>query len=111
MNNGTLLAAVDMGSNSFRLEIGRYDHGHIQRVEYLKEMVRQGGGGTGRKVLQSVEVKLVVVLGQAEGRVVVEVPDAVQGEFAGMAAQRPSGRARQFPQVVEREPAAGVLRE
>ena len=44
MNNGTLLAAVDMGSNSFRLEIGRYDHGHIQRVEYLKEMVRQGGG-------------------------------------------------------------------
>jgi len=44
MNDGTLLAAVDMGSNSFRLEIGRYDHGHIQRVEYLKEMVRQGGG-------------------------------------------------------------------
>jgi exopolyphosphatase/guanosine-5'-triphosphate,3'-diphosphate pyrophosphatase len=44
MNNGTLLAAVDMGSNSFRLEIGRHDHGHIQRVEYLKEMVRQGGG-------------------------------------------------------------------
>jgi exopolyphosphatase/guanosine-5'-triphosphate,3'-diphosphate pyrophosphatase len=44
MNNGHLLAAVDMGSNSFRLEIGRYDHGHIERVEYLKEMVRQGGG-------------------------------------------------------------------
>ena len=44
MNNGTLLAAVDLGSNSFRLEIGRYDQGHIQRVEYLKEMVRQGGG-------------------------------------------------------------------
>lgn len=44
MNDGTLLAAVDLGSNSFRLEIGRYDHGHIQRVEYLKEMVRQGGG-------------------------------------------------------------------
>ena len=44
MQNGTLLAAIDLGSNSFRLEIGRYDHGHIQRVEYLKEGVRQGGG-------------------------------------------------------------------
>jgi exopolyphosphatase/guanosine-5'-triphosphate,3'-diphosphate pyrophosphatase len=44
MQNGTLLAAVDLGSNSFRLEIGRHDHGQIQRVEYLKETVRQGNG-------------------------------------------------------------------
>jgi len=44
MDNGTLLAAVDLGSNSFRLEIGRLDHGQIQRVEYLKETVRQGAG-------------------------------------------------------------------
>jgi len=44
MHNGTLLAAVDLGSNSFRLEIGRYEHGHVQRVEYLKETVRQGNG-------------------------------------------------------------------
>lgn len=44
MKNGTLLAAVDMGSNSYRLEIGRYDHGDIQRTEYYKEMVRQGNG-------------------------------------------------------------------
>jgi exopolyphosphatase/guanosine-5'-triphosphate,3'-diphosphate pyrophosphatase len=44
MENGTLLAAVDLGSNSFRLEIGRYDHGRIHRTEYLKETVRQGSG-------------------------------------------------------------------
>lgn len=44
MQNGTRLAAVDLGSNSFRLEIGRYEFGHIQRVEYLKETVRQGNG-------------------------------------------------------------------
>src|SRR6218665_210294 len=42
MRNGTRLAAVDLGSNSFRLEIGRYEFGHIQRVEYLKETVRLG---------------------------------------------------------------------
>ena len=44
MQNGTLLAAVDLGSNSFRLEIGRFDHGQINRIEYLKETVRQGNG-------------------------------------------------------------------
>lgn len=44
MQNGTRLAAVDLGSNSFRLEIGRLDHGQIHRTEYLKETVRQGGG-------------------------------------------------------------------
>ena len=41
---GTRLAAVDLGSNSFRLEIGRVEHGAFQRTEYLKETVRQGGG-------------------------------------------------------------------
>lgn len=44
MQNGTLLAALDLGSNSFRLEIGRLDHGQIRRTEYLKEVVRQGNG-------------------------------------------------------------------
>ncbi|MEE9331994.1 MAG: Ppx/GppA phosphatase family protein [Methylophilaceae bacterium] len=40
----TLLAAVDMGSNSFRLEIAHLVGGQIQRVDYIKEAVRQGGG-------------------------------------------------------------------
>jgi exopolyphosphatase/guanosine-5'-triphosphate,3'-diphosphate pyrophosphatase len=44
MQNGTRLAAVDLGSNSYRLEIGRLDHGQIHRTEYLKETVRQGNG-------------------------------------------------------------------
>jgi exopolyphosphatase / guanosine-5'-triphosphate,3'-diphosphate pyrophosphatase len=38
-----LLAAVDLGSNSFRLEIARYSNGQLERVDYLKEPVRQGG--------------------------------------------------------------------
>jgi exopolyphosphatase/guanosine-5'-triphosphate,3'-diphosphate pyrophosphatase len=44
MQSGNRLAAVDLGSNSFRLEIGRMDHGEFRRTEYLKETVRQGGG-------------------------------------------------------------------
>ncbi len=42
MQNGTRLAAVDLGSNSFRLEIVRIDHGQFERAEYLKETIRQG---------------------------------------------------------------------
>jgi len=38
------LAAVDLGSNSFRLEIGVIEHQEFIRTEYLKEAVRQGGG-------------------------------------------------------------------
>lgn len=39
------LAAVDMGSNSFRLEIGLPGAGgRYRRVDYLKETVRLGGG-------------------------------------------------------------------
>src|SRR5574340_1114271 len=38
------LAAIDLGSNSFRLEIAQLEHGHYRRVDYLKETVRLGGG-------------------------------------------------------------------
>ncbi|HET7795248.1 MAG TPA: Ppx/GppA phosphatase family protein [Rhizobacter sp.] len=38
------LAAVDMGSNSFRLEIGQLSPGRYKRIDYLKETVRLGGG-------------------------------------------------------------------
>jgi exopolyphosphatase / guanosine-5'-triphosphate,3'-diphosphate pyrophosphatase len=39
-----VLASIDLGSNSFRLEIGVARHGQVQRLEYLKEIVRQGNG-------------------------------------------------------------------
>lgn len=39
-----LLAAIDMGSNSFRLEVGALPHGRYRRVDYQKEMVRLGAG-------------------------------------------------------------------
>jgi exopolyphosphatase/guanosine-5'-triphosphate,3'-diphosphate pyrophosphatase len=38
------LAAVDMGSNSFRLELATLQHGRYRRIDYLKETVRLGGG-------------------------------------------------------------------
>lgn len=44
MPNATTLAAIDLGSNSFRMEIGSFEHQQIQRAEYIKETVRQGNG-------------------------------------------------------------------
>ena len=39
-----LLAAIDIGSNSFRLEIGQLARGRYKRIDYLKETVRLGAG-------------------------------------------------------------------
>jgi exopolyphosphatase / guanosine-5'-triphosphate,3'-diphosphate pyrophosphatase len=39
-----LLAGIDLGSNSFRLELARVVHGRYERVAYFKETVRLGGG-------------------------------------------------------------------
>jgi exopolyphosphatase/guanosine-5'-triphosphate,3'-diphosphate pyrophosphatase len=38
------LAAIDMGSNSFRLEIGQLLEDRYRRIDYLKETVRLGAG-------------------------------------------------------------------
>ncbi len=38
------LAAIDMGSNSFRLEIGQLPHSRYRRIDYHKETVRLGAG-------------------------------------------------------------------
>ena len=38
------LAAVDLGSNSFRVEIGQVTEGRYRRIDYLKETVRLGAG-------------------------------------------------------------------
>lgn len=44
MRDGDILATVDMGSNSFRLEMARLDHGQLVRLDYYKEPVRLGAG-------------------------------------------------------------------
>jgi len=44
MTTDTMFAAIDLGSNSFRLEIARFVDGQIQRVHYWKETVRLGAG-------------------------------------------------------------------
>ncbi len=42
--SSTMLAAIDMGSNSFRLELAELNKGRYKRIDYLKETVRLGAG-------------------------------------------------------------------
>ena len=39
-----VLAAVDLGSNSFHMVVARYSHGQITIVDRLREMVRLAAG-------------------------------------------------------------------
>ena len=43
-NCASLLASVDLGSNSFRLQICQNNNGQPQVVENIKQMVRFAGG-------------------------------------------------------------------
>jgi exopolyphosphatase/guanosine-5'-triphosphate,3'-diphosphate pyrophosphatase len=54
------LAAVDLGSNSFRLEIGRVEGTHIEREGYWKETVRLAAGldDTHKLSKKSIEIAL-----------------------------------------------------
>jgi len=45
------LAAVDMGSNSFRLETGQIVRGRYRRIDYIKDTVRLGAGLDGNGLL------------------------------------------------------------
>ena len=45
------LAAIDMGSNSFRIEIGQMLRGRYRRIDYIKEAVRLGAGLDGQRLL------------------------------------------------------------
>lgn len=48
-----VLAAVDLGSNSFHLLVARFDHGQITIIDRLREMVRLGGGLDARQRLSA----------------------------------------------------------
>src|SRR5487761_2424830 len=39
-----VLAAVDLGSNSFHMVVARYSHGQLVILDRLREMVRLGAG-------------------------------------------------------------------
>ena len=51
------IAAVDLGSNSFRLQVGRVVDDQIYPLDTLKEMVRLASGLTHEKLLDEITQK------------------------------------------------------
>lgn len=43
-SNGELLAAVDLGSNSFHMIVARYEHGELRIIDRLRDSVRLAAG-------------------------------------------------------------------
>ena len=50
--DGSLLAAIDLGSNSFHLIIAKVEHGEMRPVEALAEKVQLGAGVKNRRLSQ-----------------------------------------------------------
>ncbi|MDA3875860.1 MAG: hypothetical protein PF483_02095, partial [Halothiobacillus sp.] len=44
MQDDTLVAAVDLGSNSFHMLVARIHAGQVQVIDRMKDMVRLAGG-------------------------------------------------------------------
>ena len=73
------LAGVDMGSNSFRLEIGQLQHGRYRRIDYLKETVRLGAGLDGERLLTEEAVQRgLACLSRFSTRLAGFAPDRVR---------------------------------
>ena len=49
--NEEMIATVDLGSNSFRLQICRNDGGKLRQIDSIKEMVRFASGLDDKKML------------------------------------------------------------
>jgi exopolyphosphatase / guanosine-5'-triphosphate,3'-diphosphate pyrophosphatase len=54
VKDGDVLAAVDLGSNSFHMVVARYAHGQLVVIDRLREAVRLGGGLNARGQLSEV---------------------------------------------------------
>lgn len=57
MNLANMIASVDLGSNSFRLQICLNNNGQLQIIENIKEMVRLAGGLDDNKNLDEASQK------------------------------------------------------
>src|SRR5699024_4551236 len=64
MENNNLIAAVDLGSNSFRLSVGRIEErngeAHVFAIDRLKETVRLAAGLDDDKVLSDEAIERAV---------------------------------------------------
>ena len=87
MQNGTLLAAIDLGSNSFRLEVARVVDDQLYPLDSLREPVRLGAGLTADKRLdEASQMRALDALRRFGERLRGLPPEAVRIATARLAA-------------------------
>ncbi|MBL8520055.1 MAG: exopolyphosphatase [Betaproteobacteria bacterium] len=102
--NPTVLAAVDLGSNSFHLQIARVTDGHLYPLDALKETVRLGAGVTADKSIDpQTGARALAVLKNFGERLRDLPPEAVR--VVGTNALRVAKNAKAF--VAQAEAALG----
>ncbi len=78
MENENLLAAVDLGSNSFRLSVGRVVHqdgiSQVYSIDRLKETVRLAAGLDDKKILSEEAIQRAVYVLQRFGERIHDFP-------------------------------------
>ena len=79
MARSTILAAVDLGSNSFHLAVGRVDDGHIYPLDSLREVVRLGGVLTSdKRIDRATQVRALDALSRFGERLRGFAPETVR---------------------------------
>ena len=90
-----LLAAIDMGSNSFHMVVARLVHGEIRTLEKMGEKVQLGAGlDSGNRLTEEAMQRGLACLGRFAQRLSGMPPEAVQ--IVGTNALRVARNARQF---------------
>ncbi len=70
-----VLAAIDMGSNSFRLEIAELNKDRYKRIDYLKETVRLGAGLDAQGMLSDEAMERGLICLQKFGQRLAGIPN------------------------------------
>ncbi|HXY21598.1 MAG TPA: Ppx/GppA family phosphatase, partial [Burkholderiaceae bacterium] len=97
----TLLAAIDLGSNSFRLEIGQAMGSHIARRGYWKETVRLAAGiGADNRLSRRAIDNACVCLARMHER--LQGMDAAQVRAVGTQTLRQALNSDQFLEQAQR---------
>lgn len=99
--NSDLLAAIDLGSNSFHMTVARIKDGQLTVIDSLKEMVQLASGITsGHDVEESTAARALSCL-QRFGQRIHDIP-ARNVRAIGTNAFRRAGKAKQFLAAAEK---------
>jgi exopolyphosphatase / guanosine-5'-triphosphate,3'-diphosphate pyrophosphatase len=99
--NSDLLAAIDLGSNSFHMTVARVKDGQLTVIDTLKEMVRLASGITSEHDIEETTAARALACLQRFGQRIHDIP-ARNIRAIGTNAFRRAGKAKKFNAAAEK---------